>query len=136
MTGKKVASFRERFTELIDSSPKSRTAIADEFGVAKQTISAWLTGQNSPRLPVVVSLAEYFGVTVEWLNGFDVPKYSVPPDKTPENDGIESDDIRLLIRGLSKLSPEQVAQAKNVFRAMFMQTNPDLFEEGSDNDDA
>ena len=127
MSGKKVATFRERFTELIESSPKSRTAIAQEFGVAKQTISAWLTGQNSPRLPVVVSLAEYFGVSLGWLNGYDVPKYENPVVVPPEP---ESDDVRLLIRGLNELTPEQVAQAKSVLRAMFMQTNPDLFKEG------
>lgn len=76
MTGKKVSSFRERFTELLESSPKSRTAIADEFGVAKQTISAWATGQTSPRLPVANSLAEYFGVNVGWLLGYDAPKFA------------------------------------------------------------
>ena len=80
MTGKKVSTFRERFMELVESSPKSRSDIAREFGVAKQTVSAWLTGQNSPRLPVVVSLADYFGVSLELLNGFDVPKYEKADD--------------------------------------------------------
>ena len=74
MTGKKVSTFRERFNELLESSPKSRTAIAQEFGVAKQTISAWSTGQTSPRRPVVTSLAEYFNVNLGWLMGFDVQK--------------------------------------------------------------
>ena len=133
LTIKKVATFRERITELVESSPKSRTDIAAEFGVAKQTLSAWLTGQNSPRLPVVVALAEYFGVSLQWLNGFDVPKYYTEPpeEKISVNGNPEmADDIRLLIRGLNKLTPEQVAQAKNVFRAMFQQTNPELFDEG------
>lgn len=89
MTGKKVATFRERLNELVESSPKSRTMIAQEFGVAKQTISAWLTGQNSPRLPVVAALAEYFGVSLEWLHGFDVDKYG-PSSKIIEPDPLES----------------------------------------------
>ena len=38
------------------------------------------------------------------------------PDDLPKND-----DIRLLIRGLNKLSPDQVRQAKNVMKAMFAQ---------------
>lgn len=70
----KVTTFRERFTELVEASPKSRTTIAREFNVAKQTVSAWVTGQSSPRLPVVAALAEYFGVSYKWLLGFDVPK--------------------------------------------------------------
>ena len=76
MSGERVSTFRERFVELIESSPKSRTSIANEFGVAKQTVSAWITGQSSPRLPVVSALAEYFGVDSAWLLGYDVPKSS------------------------------------------------------------
>lgn len=132
MTGKLVSDFRERFNELLDSSPKSRTVIAEEFGVAKQTISAWATGQSSPRIPVANSLAEYFGVNFNWLMGYDVPKYIDKKEHvTPEPEPIK-DDIRLLIRGLNKLSPEQIEQAKNVFLAMFKATNPDLFDEGDD----
>ena len=74
MDGSKVSTFRERFTELISSSPKSQSAIAAEFGVAKQTISAWLTGQSSPRSPVIMALSDYFNVSVAWLMGYDVPK--------------------------------------------------------------
>lgn len=76
MSGKKVSTFRERFTELVVSSGKSQSSIADEFHVAKQTISAWITGQSSPRSPVLSALADYFGVSVAWLMGFDVPKIS------------------------------------------------------------
>ena len=131
MTGKKVATFKDRITELVESSPKSRTDIANEFGVAKQTLSAWLTGQNSPRLPVVVALSEYFGVSLQWLHGFDVPKYVSPPphDDYSKEEPPANDDIRLLIRGLNKLTPDQVEQAKDMFRIMFMKTNPDLFKE-------
>jgi transcriptional regulator with XRE-family HTH domain len=70
----KVATFRQRFTELLESCNKSRSQIAQEFHVAKQTISAWTTGQTSPRLPVIMSLADYFDVNFRWLLGFDVPK--------------------------------------------------------------
>lgn len=73
MEGLKVSCFRERLSELISSSPKSQSVIASEFGVAKQTISAWLTGQSSPRAPVLTALSDYFDVSLPWLMGFDVP---------------------------------------------------------------
>ena len=44
-----------------------------------------------------------------------------------------NEEIRILAKQLDKLSPEQIQQAKNVFRAMFSLTNPELFE-GDDND--
>ena len=73
--GLKVSTFRERITELVESSEKSQSDIAMDFGISKQTLSAWITGQNSPRTPTVAALAAYFGVTIPWLNGFDVSKY-------------------------------------------------------------
>jgi len=74
MTGTKVSTFQERITELVNSSGRTQTAIASDFGVSKQTISAWVTGQNSPRLPIVYALSYYFEVSIEWLMGFDVEK--------------------------------------------------------------
>ena len=78
MTGKKVSCFRERITELISSSGKSQSAIAADFGIARQTLSAWVTGQNSPRTPIVYALSYYFGVSIPWLMGFDVPRNFLP----------------------------------------------------------
>lgn len=73
--GKKVATFRDRIKELVETSAKSQTDIASDIGISKQALSAWITGQNSPRKPTVAALASYFGVTIPWLWGFDVSKY-------------------------------------------------------------
>ena len=107
MNGKKISTFRERFTELVESSGKSQTSIASEFKVSKQTISAWITGQTSPRAPALTALADYFDVSVAWLMGFDVPKRSEKrvesfvPSLTP--------DESLLIEGYRAL-PDQGKQ--------------------------
>ena len=55
-----------------------------------------------------------------------------PSDPVPE-DQPKNDDVRLLIRGFNKLSPEQVQQAKNVMKAMFAQY-ADYFESEKEND--
>ena len=77
MAGEKVSSFQQRFSELVNSDSRSRSSISSDLGVAKQTISAWITGQTSPRLPMCGTIAQYFGVSVSWLLGYDVPKQSV-----------------------------------------------------------
>lgn len=74
MAGEKVSTFRERIAELVESSGRTQTAIAADFGISKQTLSAWITGQNSPRTPIVYALSLYFNVSVPWLMGFDVDK--------------------------------------------------------------
>lgn len=55
-------------------------------------------------------------------------------DETEKEPQPKNDDIRLLVRGLNKLTPEQVDQAKEMFRVMFMKTNPDLFNDEGDDD--
>lgn len=73
LTGKKVTTFKERLSDLCDFSPLSDTDLAAKLKVSKQTLSAWRCGTRSPKEPTIIALAQYFGVSVEWLMGFDVP---------------------------------------------------------------
>ena len=101
--------------------------VAKYLGINRQAVYKYEQGivTNIP-LEKLEKMATLFGTTPGYLAGWST---DVPPSKP---DDLKSDDIRLLIRGLNKLSPEQIAQATNVFRAMFMQTNPDLFEGDDD----
>lgn len=145
MSGKKVCSFQDRIAELVASSGKSQSALAADFGVAKQTLSAWITGQNSPRAPVVSALAEYFHVSVPWLMGYDVPReppasmvgYSqyisevAPP--VPPADQPKTIEARILARGIDKLPQAQREQALAVVRAMFAKY-ANFFDKESDDE--
>lgn len=137
MEAKKIATFQERFSELIESSSKSRTTIAAEFGVAKQTISAWTTGQTSPRIPVITSLADYFGVSWEWLYGFDVPKYiskskhEGPPDD-PLNDQPLTKESRIISGGIDRMPPEKREQALKILQIAFAEYSDYFKEEPND----
>lgn len=53
----------------------------------------------------------------------------------PLSDQPKNDDVRLLIRGLNKLSPEQLDQAINMMKIMFTKY-ADYFEKENDNNDA
>ena len=68
-----ITVFAERFNSLLEASPKSATQIADDLGLSKQAISTWRTGKNTPKRPTLLTIANYFGVDVDWLSGFDVP---------------------------------------------------------------
>jgi len=75
---------------------------------------------------VLVALANALQTTPRYFYGYDEEKADTSDD-VPKND-----DIRVFVRDLNKLSPEQFAQAKNVFRAMFAITNPELFKGDDD----
>lgn len=104
MDDKKIATFQERFNEILESSPKSRSTIAKELRVAKQTISAWSTGQSSPRLPVVSVLSKYFNVSICWLLGYDVDRNSESKEYLRYSEAI--DDI-VNTNQLTPLSDEE-----------------------------
>lgn len=79
---------------------------------------------------VLEALARALETTPAYFYGYDE---SDAADSSPAAQS-KNDDIRLLVRGLNKLTPEQVDQAKEMFRVMFMKTNPDLFNDEGDDD--
>ena len=137
MEVKKVATFQDRFSELVESSTKSRTTIASEFGVAKQTISAWTTGQTSPRLPVVSSLADYFGVSCNWLLGFDVPKYPIKENQEDPPDNLSGQYVPKTIeaRSMAKGMDTMPEARRKAFMDFLISMAPDIVGEGKENDE-
>lgn len=141
----KISTFRERFSELCDSSPQNDTAIAHDLNVSRQTICSWKSGARSPKSPTVLTIANYFGVDVAWLMGFDVQKRHMsklnlqmfsgeePPETELPKNISENQDIRLLINGLSKMPPEQIRKAKDVMKAVFAEY-ASYFEEDNHDD--
>lgn len=76
----KVTTFQNRFASLFDESEKTTVDLAKELHVSNQTISAWKNGTRSPKEPTIIAIANHFGVTVQWLMGFNVEK------KAPETE--------------------------------------------------
>lgn len=68
----RVQTVTERLNQLFDFDPRSGSSIADFLGVSKQTISAWRNGTRSPKRSMVKKIAEYYGVSEEWLFGWDM----------------------------------------------------------------
>ena len=114
----------ERIRELRHKNRMTLDDVAAHLGIGKQAVYKYEQGAvtNIP-LENLEKMAELFGTTPGYLAGWS-DEAPPPPEEPPAND-----DIRLLIRGLNKLTPDQVEQAKDMFRIMFMKTNPDLFKE-------
>lgn len=79
-----------------------------------------------PTLEQYKKLADGMGITVHRL--FEMLDADAPVDlRLPDPEEPKNEDIRLLINGLNRLSPEQVAQAKEMMKIMFSQY-ADYFE--------
>lgn len=60
---------QNRIKELRKQSRLSQQALADQIGVFRNTISNWETGYSQISLENAKKVAEYFGVTIEYLLG-------------------------------------------------------------------
>ena len=58
--------------------------VARQTGIKRAAISKWKTGRTSPGVNALIRLADYFGVTVDYLVGRDTPNntYKVKISKT------------------------------------------------------
>jgi len=143
-SGQLVSSFSDRFAELLRDRPESASELAEKMHVSRQTVSTWKLGTRHPNKITTVAIADFFGVNIEWLYGYDVPKFRDTPvgKRMYATDAMpaalqerENNDIRVLIPGMDKLPEHQRERIINIFRAVFEATYPDLEKKGSENDD-
>lgn len=59
----------ERVLQLIKSSKKSENALEKAIGPAQGSIKNWRNGKSKPSLEAVSKIADYFGVSFDYLLG-------------------------------------------------------------------
>ena len=65
---------QNRIRELRKKSRLSQQVLADQIGVFRNTISNWETGYSQISLENAKNVAEYFGVTIDYLLGSESDK--------------------------------------------------------------
>lgn len=61
--------FAQRLRVLIGESGKSHAEIAQHFGVSRQGVGKWANGETTPDIETIVNIAEYFGISTDYLLG-------------------------------------------------------------------
>ena len=81
------STFAERLKTVMDFLGVKQAELAESTKIPKSAISQYLSGEFTPRPQRAAVLAKHFGVTEEWLMGYDVPfeidptpKFSHLPD--------------------------------------------------------
>ena len=76
--------FRFRIRNLREAAGyKSQYAFAQAFGVAQSTVAGWEGGKREPNYATTIRLADFFGVSVDYLLGHTDTK-----DSAPHSDGL------------------------------------------------
>ena len=83
----------DRIDNLLKERGENRVVLAEKLSIKPQNISAWSTRGTVPAGDICIRIAEYLGVSVEWL-------------VTGKENGLTSEE-RTLLRQWKILTPEQ-----------------------------
>lgn len=61
--------FTNRLKELRAEKKISQLKFSNEMGVVQQTISKWESGISEPEYDMLIKIAKYFGVSIDYLLG-------------------------------------------------------------------
>ena len=102
--------FIDRYNDLCISKGESANAVAKKLGIASGTVSEWKNGR-APRNSTAVKIANYFGVSVDYLIGkTDSPEKQEKPAAISDElwNKIENDPKAVkLLEMILNMSPEQ-----------------------------
>ncbi len=60
---------------------KTQEKVADDLGLSRRAYSSYETGDREPPKDVLIKLADYFGVSVDYLlERSDSPTLTIPPE--------------------------------------------------------
>ena len=71
--------FSDRLKELRKSSGLTQIQFAEKFNIAKGTIGMWESGKREPDFDTAQRIADFFGVTVDYLLGRSSEKTPAKP---------------------------------------------------------
>lgn len=60
-------TLREKLIVLRDRAGLSQMELADRLGVSRQAVSRWESGDTTPTMDKLKSLARIYGVSLDWL---------------------------------------------------------------------
>ena len=78
-------TLREKLIVLRDRAGLSQMELADRLGVSRQAVSRWESGDTTPTMDKLKSLAKIYGVSLDWLFG-DTADGEPPEAAKPEAD--------------------------------------------------
>lgn len=116
----------EIFDELCQKKGVKPGTVARETGLSKAMLSDWKAGRYSPKADKLQILADYFGVSLEYMRTGEEPQgYYTDPETAKAAQRIFKDPhMRILFDAAEDARPEDLEMAAALLRRM-KETNPD-----------
>lgn len=94
----------ERLRELRLTRGMTQTQVGDLIGVSCVTIGRYEAGEREPSNAKIAALADYFGVSVDYLMGRDEGQ----PQPSPSPADRQRRDVEAMLRAMSEADLEKV----------------------------
>jgi len=100
-------NFIKNLSVLLEENDITQRELAEKINVTEVTISRYLSGERSPRIEIVSKIADFFGVTTDYLLGVSDTKFYSSGDAlnvglSREEEGILTEEDKQQIRDFAK----------------------------------
>ena len=121
--------FQYRLQKSLAAAGLTASELSEKTGISEANISNYINGKYVAKQDKCFLLARALNVDPGWLMTGDEPKM-VKLDPLIQAGSVQpqTDEARILAKGIDKLNPEERARALAVVKAMFAQ-HPELFDE-------
>ena len=110
-----IVVFYDVYLSLCKRNSKRPSVVAAELGINKSNVSNWKNNGYTPRGEVLQKIADYFGVTTDYLLTGEETK------KAPTQEGERWDDpeIYRIPRARKNMTPAEKQKMMNILKASF-----------------
>ena len=85
-------TLREKLIVSRNKAGLSQMELAERLGVSRQAVSRWESGDTTPTMDKLKSLARIYGVSLDWLCS-DAADRELPEAAKPEADSTQIEDM-------------------------------------------
>lgn len=105
--------FSDVLRQLRKQKKINQATLADAIGMSQATIASWEKGTRKPDAETVAQLADYFGVTIDYLMGRDETAHQQPEPV--------DEQLQLFRSLLSQMNDDQRERAAEYMRFLISQ---------------
>lgn len=114
------------FERLLEERRITATDVSRETGIPRSIFTDWKKGRSKPKADKLQKIADYFGVSIEYLTTGEQPEQYYLNDETAQiaQEIFEDPDLHALFDAARGAKPEDMRMAADMLRR-FKETNPD-----------
>ena len=116
--------YYEMFQKLCEEKGIKPGTVSKATGVSSATLTSWKQGKYTPGPEKLQKIADYFGVTLDYLTTGEKPGgyYMNPETAKIAQEVFDDPDLRLLFEAARDVKPENIRLAAEMLRR-FKETN-------------